>query len=92
VIHKYRWRTGLAPGESQRDDLEKRLADAPAITIRTITLEGNANGAAHPDPGSYAKRFVGRYEQRTISDGVGCNLPQGAPQAFAQAVVDVDRY
>jgi pimeloyl-ACP methyl ester carboxylesterase len=89
VIHNYRWRLGLAEGERKYDDLEKRLAQAPVITVPTITLEGDANGAPHPDPASYAKKFSGKYEHRTITGGIGHNLPQEAPQAFAQAVVDV---
>jgi pimeloyl-ACP methyl ester carboxylesterase len=92
VIHNYRWRLGLAEGERKYDDLEKRLAQFPVITVPTITLEGDANGAPHPDPSSYAKKFSGRYEHRTITGGVGHNLPQEAPQAFAAAVIDVDGY
>ena len=91
VIHNYRWRLNLAKGESQYDDLEKRLAKFPAITVPTITLEGDANGAPHPEPSSYTKRFTGRYEHRNITSGIGHNLPQEAPQAFAQAVIDIDR-
>jgi pimeloyl-ACP methyl ester carboxylesterase len=89
VIHNYRWRLGLANGEAKYDDLEARLAAAPDISVPTITLEGDANGAPHPDPSTYAKKFSGRYEHRTITGGVGHNLPQEAPQAFAQAVIDV---
>ena len=92
VIHNYRWRLDLAAGESKYDDLEKRLAAAPAITVPTITLEGDVNGAPHPEPSAYAKKFSGRYAHRTISGGVGHNLPQEAPQEFAQAVVDVDGF
>ena len=92
VIHNYRWRIGLADGESQYDDLEKQLAASPIITVPTITLEGDANGAPHPDPGAYARKFSGPYTHRTITGGIGHNLPQEAPQAFAQAVVDVDGY
>jgi pimeloyl-ACP methyl ester carboxylesterase len=92
VIHNYRWRLGLAQGEPKYDDLEKRLAQGPVITVPTITLEGDANGAPHPDPSAYANKFSGRYEHRTITGGIGHNLPQEAPQAFAQAVVDVDGY
>jgi pimeloyl-ACP methyl ester carboxylesterase len=91
VIHNYRWRLGLAEGEPQYDDLEKRLAEAPDITVPTITLEGDANGAPHPDAASYAKKFSGKYAHRVIAGGVGHNLPQEAPQAFAEAVVEVDR-
>ena len=89
VIHNYRWRLGLAEGELQYDDLERRLAAGPNITVPTITLEGDANGAPHPEPASYAKRFSGKYQHRNINGGIGHNLPQEAPQAFAQAVIDV---
>jgi pimeloyl-ACP methyl ester carboxylesterase len=89
VIHNYRWRLGLAEGEAKYDDLEKRLAAAPTITVPTITMEGDANGAPHPDPSAYAKKFSGRYAHRTIKGGIGHNLPQEAPQAFAEAVVNV---
>jgi len=89
VVHNYRWRLGLAEGEAKYDDLEKRLAEAPGITVPTITMEGDANGAPHPDPSSYAKKFSGRYAHRTITGGIGHNLPQEAPQAFAEAVVEV---
>jgi pimeloyl-ACP methyl ester carboxylesterase len=90
VIHNYRWRLGLADGESQYDELEQRLAEAPAITVPTITLEGDANGAPHPDPSAYAEKFTGPYSHRTIEGGIGHNLPQEAPQAFVDAVIDVD--
>ena len=89
VIHNYRWRLGLVEGEPKYDDLEKRLAEGPVITVPTITLEGDANGAPHPDPSAYAKKFSGKYAHRLIKGGVGHNLPQEAPQAFAKAVVDV---
>jgi pimeloyl-ACP methyl ester carboxylesterase len=89
VIHNYRWRLGLAEGEAQYDDLEKQLAGSPVISVPTITLEGDANGAPHPEPGAYAVKFAGKYTHRTISGGVGHNLPQEAPQAFAQAIIDV---
>jgi pimeloyl-ACP methyl ester carboxylesterase len=89
VIHNYRWRIGVADGEPRFDDLEARLAHGPVITVPTITLEGDANGAPHPDPASYRAKFTGRYEHRTITGGVGHNVPQEAPQAFAQAVIDV---
>jgi pimeloyl-ACP methyl ester carboxylesterase len=92
VIHNYRWRLGLVQGESRYDELEKRLEQAPVITVPTITLEGDANGAPHPPPGSYARRFAGPYAHRDVKGGVGHNLPQEAPQAFAQAIKDVDRY
>jgi pimeloyl-ACP methyl ester carboxylesterase len=92
VIHNYRWRLALAPGEPRYDELEKRLAEAPVITVPTITLEGDANGAPHPDPSAYARKFTGRYSHRLITKGIGHNLPQEAPRAFAQAVIDVDGY
>ena len=92
VIHNYRWRLALAQGEPKYDDLERRLAQGPDITVPTITLEGDANGAPHLDPSAYAKKFSGKYAHRTITGGIGHNLPQEAPQAFAQAVVDVDRF
>jgi pimeloyl-ACP methyl ester carboxylesterase len=92
VIHNYRWRLGLAEGEPKYNDLEKRLAEFPVITVPTITLQGDADGAPRPDPSSYEKKFSGKYSHRLIKGGIGHNLPQEAPQAFAQAVVDVDRY
>jgi pimeloyl-ACP methyl ester carboxylesterase len=88
VIHNYRWRLSLAEGEPQYDDLEKRLAAAPVITVPTITLEGDANGAPHPEANAYAGKFSGKYAHRIITGGVGHNLPQEAPQAFAEAVID----
>ncbi len=92
VIHNYRWRLGLAEGEAKYDDLERRLAEGPVITVSTITLEGDANGAFHPDSSAYAKKFSGKYAHRIIKGGIGHNLPQEAPRAFAEAVVDVDGY
>ena len=89
VIHNYRWRLGIADGEPKYADLEKRLAEFPVVTVPTITMEGDANGAPHPDPSAYAKKFSGKYEHRTITGGIGHDLPQEAPQAFAQAVIDV---
>ncbi len=91
VVHNYRWRLGLAEGETKYDELEKRLAASPAIRVPTITLEGDSNGAPHPDAAAYARKFVGKYTHRLIEGGVGHNLPQEAPQAFAQAVLDVAR-
>jgi pimeloyl-ACP methyl ester carboxylesterase len=90
AIHNYRWRLGVAQGESEYDELEEQLAAAPTITVPTITLEGDANGAPHPDPSVYAGKFSGRYEHRTIEGGIGHNLPQEAPEAFVKAVIDVD--
>ncbi len=92
VIHNYRWRLRLAAGEPEYDELEQRLATAPTITVPTITLEGDANGAPHPEASAYAGKFTGRYAHRVITGGVGHNLPQEAPQAFAQAIVDVDAF
>ena len=92
VIHNYRWRLGMAQGESQYEALEKHLAAGPVITVPTITLEGDANGAPHPDTNAYARKFSGKYAHRLITGGVGHNLPQEAPQAFARAVIDVVGY
>jgi pimeloyl-ACP methyl ester carboxylesterase len=90
AIHNYRWRLGLAEGEAKYEELEKRLAEGPVITVPTITLEGDANGAPHPDPSAYAEKFSGKYSHRTIEGGIGHNLPQEAPEAFARAVIEVD--
>jgi pimeloyl-ACP methyl ester carboxylesterase len=92
VIHNYRWRLGLAKGDPKYDDLEKQLAKGPTITVSAVTLEGDANGAPHPDGSSYAKKFSGKYAHHVITGGVGHNLPQEAPQAFADAVAEVDSY
>jgi pimeloyl-ACP methyl ester carboxylesterase len=92
TIHNYRWRMGLAEGEARYDEFERRLAEGPDITVPTITLEGDANGAPHPEPEAYAKRFTGIYSHRTITGGIGHNLPQEAPETFAEAVVDVDAF
>jgi pimeloyl-ACP methyl ester carboxylesterase len=89
VIHNYRWRQGLAKGEAKYDELEARLAPGPAVAVPTITMEGDANGAPHPPPAAYAAKFTGKYEHRDVGGGVGHNLPQEAPGAFAQAVIDV---
>src|SRR5256714_6573408 len=91
VIHNYRWRLGLAQGESQYDELEQRLARGPVITVPTITLEGDANGAFHPPASGYARKFSGKYEHRVITGGIGHDMPQEAPPAFAQAILDVGR-
>jgi pimeloyl-ACP methyl ester carboxylesterase len=91
VIHNYRWRLGLAQGETKYDDLEAKLAKAPVIGVPTITMEGDANGAPHPEPSAYSKMFSGKYSHRTITGGIGHNLPQEAPQAFAEAVIDVTK-
>ena len=92
VIHNYRWRLSLAAGESRYDDLERQLAGFPAITVPTITLEGDANGAPHSDASAYASKFTGKYEHRVVEGGIGHNLPQEAPQAFAEAIIDADGY
>ena len=92
VIHNYRWRLGIASGESQYDDLEQQLAAGPVITVPTITLEGDANGAPHPEPAAYATKFSGKYTHRTISGGVGHNLPQEAPKSFVEAILEVDGF
>jgi pimeloyl-ACP methyl ester carboxylesterase len=92
VIHNYRWRLGLADGEPKYNDLERRLAEAPVIAVPTMTLEGDANGAPHPDASAYAKKFSGKYSHRVITGGIGHNLPQEAPQAFAAAVIEVDAH
>jgi pimeloyl-ACP methyl ester carboxylesterase len=92
VIHNYRWRLGLAEGEAEYGELEKRLAEGPVIAAPAITLEGDANGAPHPEPSAYATKFSGTYSHRTIDGGIGHNLPQEAPEAFAKAVIDVDTY
>jgi pimeloyl-ACP methyl ester carboxylesterase len=91
VIHNYRWRLGLAEGEAKYDELEKRLAIGPTIGVPTITMESDANGAPHPEPSAYAGKFTGWYQHRHIEGGIGHNLPQEAPGAFVQAIVDVSR-
>jgi len=91
VVHNYRWRLGLADGEPRYAGIEEKLAAGPAITVPTITMEGDANGAPHPEPAAYAARFKGKYAHRLITGGIGHNLPQEAPDAFAQAVLDVTR-
>ena len=92
VIHNYRWRLGLAQGETKYDDLEKRLAQGPLVSVPTIALEGDANGAPHPDASAYANKFSGKYEYRLVKGGIGHNLPQEAPDAFARAIIDVDGF
>ena len=89
-LSNYRWYLGLESGERKYDELEKKIATFPTIACPTITLEGDANGAAHADPSVYAKKYVGRYEYRNLTGGIGHNLPQEAPEAFAKAIVDVD--
>ncbi len=88
VIDNYRWRLGLAEGERKYDDFEKKLAAAPVISVPTVTLEGDANGAPHPDPAKYAAKFKGKYIHHTITGGIGHNLPQEAPRAFADAILE----
>jgi pimeloyl-ACP methyl ester carboxylesterase len=89
VIHNYRWRLGLTDGAAEYAELEQQLAAGPVITVPTITLEGDANGAPHPEPSAYAEKFAGPYSHRTIQGGVGHNLPQEAPEEFADAVLEV---
>jgi pimeloyl-ACP methyl ester carboxylesterase len=89
VIHNYRWRLGLAEGEPEYLELEERLAKGPVITVPAITLEGDGNGAPHPEPDAYAAKFAGPYSHRTIRGGIGHNLPQEAPDAFAEAVLEL---
>ena len=90
VIHNYRWRLALADGEPRYDDFERRLEQSPVIAVPTITLEGDANGAPHSAPAAYAAKFSGKYEHRLVTGGIGHDLPQEAPQAFAKAVIDAD--
>lgn len=92
VIDNYRWRLGLTQGEAKYDELEKKLASAPAITVPSVTLEGDANGAPHPDPSKYAAKFTGKYVHHTITGGIGHNLPQEAPKAFADAIIEADGF
>ncbi len=92
VIHNYRWRLGLVDGESQYNEYEKKLAELPSISVPTITMEGDANGAPHPDPSAYATMFTGKYANKVIKGGVGHNLPQEAPVPFAEAVIEVDSF
>jgi pimeloyl-ACP methyl ester carboxylesterase len=91
VVHNYRWRLGVAAGEAEYDELEKRLSYGPPISVPTITLEGDANGAPHPKPSAYAGKFSGQYSHRTIEGGIGHNLPQEAPEAFADAILEAGR-
>jgi len=92
VIHNYRWRLGLAEGEARYNELEKKLADAPVITVPAVTLEGDANGAPHPDPAAYKAKFTGKYAHHTITGGIGHDLPQEAPKAFADAIIEADGF
>jgi pimeloyl-ACP methyl ester carboxylesterase len=92
VVHNYRWRLGLAEGEAKYDGLEKQLAEFPVITVPTITLEGDANGAPHPDSAVYRNKFSGRYAYKLITGGVGHNLPQEAPKAFADSIIEADGF
>lgn len=90
AIHNYRWRLGLAEGEAKYDDIESKLGTFPVINVPSITMEGDSNGAPHPEPSVYAKKFAGKYQHRNLTGGIGHNLPQEAPQAFARAVIDAD--
>src|SRR4029079_16993611 len=91
VIHNYRWRIGIAEGEAKYGELERRLAAGQTISVPSITLESDANGAPHPEPSSYANKFTGRYQHRNITGGIGHNLPQEPPKVFAEAVIDVEK-
>lgn len=91
AVHNYRWRLGLAQGEARYDAMESKLSAAPRIVVPAITMEGDANGAPHPEPAAYAGKFGGRYEHRNIAGGIGHNLPQESPREFAQAVIDIGR-
>lgn len=88
VLHNYRWRLGLVEGEQKYDALEKWLAKGPEISVPTITIEGDSNGAPHPLPSSYTRKFTGKYEHRHFEGGVGHNPPQEVPELFVQAVID----
>lgn len=91
VIHNYRWRLSLAEGEPRYAGLERRLAARPVVRVPAITLDPDRDPFTAPGDGaSYRDRFTGAYEHRTLA-GVGHNVPQEAPEAFARAVVDVDR-
>ena len=92
VIHNYRWRLGLAEGESRYDEFEKHLAKSRTSKVPAITLEGDANGAPHPPEHSYAKKYAGKYIHKSIRGGIGHNLPQEAPKIFADAIIEIDSY
>ncbi len=92
VIHNYRYRLGLVNAEKKYEELEARCDAGPVIAVPTITMEGDANGAPHAPASAYRSKFTGKYEHRVITGGVGHNLPQEAPQAFAQAIIDVDAF
>jgi pimeloyl-ACP methyl ester carboxylesterase len=91
VIHNYRWRLGLAEGEAKYDEIEKKLAESPVINVPAITIEGDSNGAPHPDAITYAAKFTSKYSHLVLKD-IGHNVPQEAPVAFAQAIIEVDGY
>ena len=90
VIHNYRWRLSLAEGETQYDPLEAKLFERPVITVPAITIGSDFDGAA-ADGKAYRDRFSGRYSHR-ILEGIGHNVPQEAPEAFAEAITEVDNY
>jgi len=92
VIHNYRWRLGLAEGENRYDEIEKKLANSPVIAVPAVTLEGDANGAPHPDPSLYAGKYTGRYIHHTIKGGIGHNLPQEAPKEFVNAIIEASSF
>ncbi|MBE9462627.1 alpha/beta fold hydrolase [Dyadobacter subterraneus] len=92
VIHNYRWRLSIEKGEKQYEDLEKQLAEGPVIKVPTITLDGDSDGVAPATDGTaYANKFSGKRIHKIIK-GVGHNLPQEAPNAFADAIIEVDRF
>jgi pimeloyl-ACP methyl ester carboxylesterase len=90
VIHDYRWRLGLAKGEAKYDDIERQIAELPVIAVPTITIASDFDGASKSGT-AYRDKFTGKYAHR-ILDGIGHNVPQEAPQAFAQAIVDVANF
>ncbi|SFO48161.1 alpha/beta fold hydrolase [Sphingomonas sp. OK281] len=91
TISSYRWRLKLAEGEDKYAEIERRLAAHPPITVPSITMEGDANGALHAEPKSYAKNFSGPYQHRNVTGGIGHNFPQEAPSAFVQAIMAVNK-
>ncbi|MDT0542890.1 MULTISPECIES: alpha/beta fold hydrolase [Streptomyces] len=90
VIHNYRWRLGLATGDPRYDGLEERLARRPVIGVPTVTLDGERDPFTPAGDGAmYRDKFSGPYAHRTLK-GIGHNVPQEAPEAFAEAVLEAD--
>src|SRR5262249_60435453 len=85
VIHNYRWRMGIAEGEATYDDVERRLTAAPLISVPSITLEGDANGAPYPAPAAYRNKFSGKYAHRTITAGLCPHPPPATPPPLPPA-------